>query len=290
MKYDRAILVDNINILINDNNITQSDLAKIIGTHQSRLSECLNKKKDFTLPQVVAIADYFKISIDDLLNRPSRTISAPDTLSELCEYFFALTDTLDFDISYQDVKFDKISADSRNKLTRDDNKLTHYEIKGMFYDKKHPLHYSVLSLSLINEPFLAFLDEWQSARSLLKFSNGFELYETWKKGILAKYKNNLKTYQYRTETQYIDELIRKKYEYCFDSMESEGYEGYSNFTDDSPLKAEWKKFSKEFNQSCSDRERKFLEQYEEAFNNWGMLPHIPNSALFQAGIHMEITV
>lgn len=272
MKYDRNILVDNINILISDNNITQSDLAKIIGTHQSRLSECLNKKKDFTLPQVVAIADYFKVSLDDLLNRPSRTISCPDTLSELCEYFFALTDFIDFDISHQDVDTSLAPCDLYDKLECQC-------LNGISYDEAHSECFSVLSLVLLNESIIAFLDEWKSAISLLKFSNGFELYETWKKGILAKYKNNLKIYQYRTEAQYANELIKKKYDYCFSGMESKGYKE-NDFTEEPILKAEWEKFSKKFNLSCSDTDRKLLEQFDDDFNNCVMLPFYPSSSDF----------
>lgn len=269
MKYDRDILVDNINILISDNNITQSDLAKIIGTHQSRLSECLNKKKDFTLPQVVAIADYFKISIDDLLNRPSRAISSPDTLSELCEYLFALTDSVCCDISHQNVSIDKLPKGLYEKLE-------HKKINEISIDKNTcPEFISIPSLTFFSESIITFLNEWENARSFLKFTNGMSLYETWKEGILSKYKNHLKIYQYTTERQYVDELIIEKFCYCLNCMDLLGYKDLENFTTEPTLKADWRKFSEDFNKSRSDTDRKLLERVDNVFNDWSMLSDLP---------------
>ncbi|MDT3390096.1 MAG: helix-turn-helix transcriptional regulator [bacterium] len=67
--YDTDILIRNIKKLMDDNNITQSALAGILGMSQSNVSKALseNDKKSFTLDQLAGIAKHFKVSIDKLI-------------------------------------------------------------------------------------------------------------------------------------------------------------------------------------------------------------------------------
>lgn len=92
--YDNNILIENINKLMKDNNITQTALAEILGMSQSNVSKALSSsdKKNFTLDQIVGIAKYFHISIDSLIGNHSgknRDIS-PRTVAE---YFVRLIES-----------------------------------------------------------------------------------------------------------------------------------------------------------------------------------------------------
>ena len=67
--YDNDILIQNVRKLMEDNNITQQQLADILGMSQSNVSKALSEsdKKCFTLDQVVGIAKHFRVSIDMLV-------------------------------------------------------------------------------------------------------------------------------------------------------------------------------------------------------------------------------
>lgn len=69
LNYDSDILIQNIHKLMEDNNITQQQLANILGMSQSNVSKALSEsdKKSFTLDQVVGIAKHFRVSIDMLV-------------------------------------------------------------------------------------------------------------------------------------------------------------------------------------------------------------------------------
>ena len=63
------LLQENIRKIITKKSLTQSTLAEIAGMTQSNVSKALNAKetKEFTLEQVYRIAQYFGVSIDDLV-------------------------------------------------------------------------------------------------------------------------------------------------------------------------------------------------------------------------------
>lgn len=84
--YDSDILIQNIRKLMEDNDITQQQLADILGMSQSNVSKALSEsdKKSFTLDQVVGIAKHFRVSIDMLVGNyraQNRDIS-PRAVSE----------------------------------------------------------------------------------------------------------------------------------------------------------------------------------------------------------------
>ena len=84
--YDNDILIQNVRKLMEDNNITQQQLADILGMSQSNVSKALSEsdKKCFTLDQVVGIAKHFRVSIDMLVGNyraQNRDIS-PRAVSE----------------------------------------------------------------------------------------------------------------------------------------------------------------------------------------------------------------
>lgn len=91
MKYNRLILIGNIKKLMKSNDISQamlSDaLSESIPLSQGRISLCLNEKKsdNFTIEQIVAIADYFKVSIDSILGIPSQETGKTLTCRDICK-------------------------------------------------------------------------------------------------------------------------------------------------------------------------------------------------------------
>ena len=75
--FNHDIIVDNVKALIQKERdsgvkLNQIDLADKIGINRARFSRILNKKQKtelFTLPQIIAIADYFNVSLDYLFGR-----------------------------------------------------------------------------------------------------------------------------------------------------------------------------------------------------------------------------
>lgn len=62
------LLQENIRALLKKHNLTQSELAAIVGMSQGNLSKALNpeEKKQFTLEQLYRISQHFGVSIDEL--------------------------------------------------------------------------------------------------------------------------------------------------------------------------------------------------------------------------------
>lgn len=102
--YDSNILIQNVRKLMQKNNITQQQLANILGISQPNVSKALSEsdKKCFTLDQVIGISKHFRVSIDTLVGNfqeHTRDIS-PRAVSE---YLIRL-------IEHDDVKFFKHSV------------------------------------------------------------------------------------------------------------------------------------------------------------------------------------
>lgn len=73
--YNNDILIWNVRKLMEDNHMTQQNLANVLNMSQSNVSKALSTtdKKCFTLDQIVGIAKHFGVSVDSLLgNRNAR--------------------------------------------------------------------------------------------------------------------------------------------------------------------------------------------------------------------------
>ncbi len=68
-KFDSEMLKRNIKSLMKNSDIHQQELADAIGMSQPNISKALNEndKKCFTVEQIFSIADYFGVSIDQLV-------------------------------------------------------------------------------------------------------------------------------------------------------------------------------------------------------------------------------
>lgn len=71
---DFGKLKENVDQFMKEKDLTQEELAKAIGMTQPNLNKCLSpscNKRNFTLAQVCALADYFGTTVDELLGRRS---------------------------------------------------------------------------------------------------------------------------------------------------------------------------------------------------------------------------
>ena len=88
-KFDRNILIQNIDLLIKKAGINKSKLASDLGMSQPNVSKALNpkEKKCFTLEQVIDIADYFDVTIDSLVGSPKTdTIVSADSSRDIAAF------------------------------------------------------------------------------------------------------------------------------------------------------------------------------------------------------------
>lgn len=188
MIYNRNILIENILKLMKDNNSTQHDLAIKLDTYQSRISKCLRGEVDFTIPQLVSIADFYNVSLDSLIDDSSDKERSINSLSDLYSLLFSIFDNLKCHISNESVDD---SSDTNNFCI-------------VFEDDK------------IQE----FLSEWKDALEMPSaFSNGKQLYTNWKTGVLSDNANRLKKFSYRNITEYESLLLHDMFDYineCFD--------------------------------------------------------------------------
>lgn len=65
----------NLQKLRNNNNMTQEDLGKLLNVTQSTIAYYESGKKQPSLETIVIIADYFRVSVDYLLDRIGSSIS-----------------------------------------------------------------------------------------------------------------------------------------------------------------------------------------------------------------------
>lgn len=203
MIYDRNIVNNNIRALINDNNISQYDLAQIVGTHQSRISECLSGKKDFTLPQLFSLAEYFNVSIDLLVGRQDSSLYHINTLSDICQILFLLEQELDITIVHEYVP-----------EFNDDSPLPPNSVPS--HTSAHAGHLCVL---FRNKHIREFLSEWKDARLIRFMQNGNSLYKTWQNGVLQHYKKHFAKYNYQEKDEYQCELYNDYYSIYPDCLE-----------------------------------------------------------------------
>lgn len=95
--YDISTLIENIQRIMKERNITQEELAAAAGIAQPRISKIFKREGSncFTIQQLVAIASYFHVSVDSLLG--IKTNNPPEeekgiTLSDVCVKLFELDD------------------------------------------------------------------------------------------------------------------------------------------------------------------------------------------------------
>ena len=81
--YDISTLIENIQRIMKERNITQEELAAAAGIAQPRISKIFKREGSncFTIQQLVAIASYFHVSVDSLLG--IKTNNPPEEEKEI---------------------------------------------------------------------------------------------------------------------------------------------------------------------------------------------------------------
>ena len=103
--YHTDILIQNITKLMKQNNTTQLNLAEYLFMSQSNVSKALSltDKKNFTLEQVIGIANYFNVSIDLLVGN-TKSSKLNTSQRAIASFFVEL-------ISNKNAKFTEIEVE-----------------------------------------------------------------------------------------------------------------------------------------------------------------------------------
>lgn len=124
------LLQENIRELLKKHDLTQRELAEIAGMSQGNLSKALNpdEKKQFTLEQQYRIAQYFGVSIDELVGNtvPAEITTGPRSVLSflaklLCEAKIRVTN-----ISEEELLYDRFTNEHGGLDCRRVNKTVEY--------------------------------------------------------------------------------------------------------------------------------------------------------------------
>ena len=147
--------------------IKQKTLVDITGLTQSNVSKCLSEehKNRFTLDQLIAIADYFEVSLDSLIGRNLDNIKQKNaTMQDIISALFEL-EKVNFEINIRQDTIEDCNPYSGETL--------HHKIVS------HDISFSLNYLD-------NFLSEWKSARTMIAKIKSTskvakDMYDSWKK-------------------------------------------------------------------------------------------------------------
>lgn len=169
MEKHLIILKKNIVNLMKDHKpeVTQEELGKITGLSQPNVSKRLSEKDKscFSLIQLIAIADYFEVSLDSLIGRNLDNIKKKNaTMQDIISALFEL-DKVDFRINIEQEEIEDYNPILEKFFT---NEIISHNIsfKSKYLDD--------------------FLSEWRSARTMTIDNKSVskvakDMYESWKK-------------------------------------------------------------------------------------------------------------
>lgn len=169
MEKHLIILKRNIVNLMKDHKpeVTQEELGKITGLSQPNVSKRLSEKDKscFSLIQLIAIADYFEVSLDSLISRNLDNIKQKNaTMQDIISALFEL-EKVNFEINIRQDTIEECNPYSGETL--------HHKIVS------HDISFSLNYLD-------NFLSEWKSARTMVATIKqtskvAKDMYESWKK-------------------------------------------------------------------------------------------------------------
>ena len=145
--YDISTLIENIQRIMKERNITQEELAAAAGIAQPRISKIFKREGSncFTIQQLVAIASYFHVSVDSLLG--IKTNNPPEEEKEKYEFLIGIGKSVkgyhDLKDSFEDSKtaieyidvIRKITCDIQKSVV-DCSKLGFFHIFANIKDEK----------------------------------------------------------------------------------------------------------------------------------------------------------
>ena len=156
--YDTNIMINNIKKLMEKEGFSQENIAKAVGTTQGRISKILSGDGCFTVPQLVAVAKLFNVSVDSILGIEAPTPSRSNSVADVYSKLFELDQLLSLDIR------EYLIAD--NSIYGDCN----YYIPCILLDEPY------------SEKYSGFLREWKQIKeiSLENAELKEEIYAGWK--------------------------------------------------------------------------------------------------------------
>ena len=104
------ILIENIETLMRERNISQADIIRGTGIPQPQMSKALNRTKGnrFTFEQTIAIADFFDVSVDYLVGRKLDQPSTEQLSNkEICKILMQLIESGVINYTDQTIEEDK---------------------------------------------------------------------------------------------------------------------------------------------------------------------------------------
>jgi transcriptional regulator with XRE-family HTH domain len=90
MKY----LVRNLKKLRKENKLTQHQIATTLNMHRSNYSKVENGERELSIEAIITLADFFGMSVDELVRDPKTFTSKENHLNELLEEKLKAIDTL----------------------------------------------------------------------------------------------------------------------------------------------------------------------------------------------------
>ena len=163
------ILKRNISSLMENHKpeVTQEELGKVTGLSQPNVSKRLSEKDKscFSIIQLIAIADYFKVSLDSLIGRNLDNIKQKSaTMQDIISALFEL-DKVDFRINIKQEEIEDYNPILEKIFT---NEIISHNIS--------------FNLKYLDD----FLSEWRSARTMTIDNKSAskvakDMYESWKK-------------------------------------------------------------------------------------------------------------
>lgn len=181
--YDIDILKDNIKRRMNELSITQSKLSEKTGIPQPTISNVLSKKNgsNFTVIQLIEIAQYLECSIDDLVGLNTQKKQKIETLSDILELLFEIDSNIEIEIV-------ECTVDEGN----------YEEIMPFGSGRKG------IAIHLDRPDIENILEQWNELkRCNIEETTKNKVMELWKEDILEKYRNHKKERKFYNESGYI---------------------------------------------------------------------------------------
>lgn len=208
-EYDFSKVKRNVERLRKERGITQEKLGEIIGVKQGRISVILKDNSNcFTLSQIIAIAEYFKVSVDELLGlNEEKQTPKYETLSDIANALFSM-------------------ARSNTGLSLG---TTNVKIEEIDHNTGYPDTYTVSKNAIYfeNDTINKLIGEWAEIRNLKGVSCKNDLLDLWEEKQLEKTKENKAVYKYQNLIDYVREI----YDDYYKAMQKQNVEHAISRTD-----------------------------------------------------------
>ena len=165
MSYDyREMIINNIKMLIEKNSTNATRLSDELGIYQSHMSKALNprEKTQFTLDQIIKIADHFKVSVDFILGRNKNYSTSSISNKEICILLRTFLESGVIELTESDIReFAYIKSTSRDPYQYEyDLDTNHISKYNCFYFPN--FEYNCDRDDPFNEDFFEVIQDYQN--------------------------------------------------------------------------------------------------------------------------------